>query len=235
MQPLDLYATIEEHLDFKEEIEHLYNSIAHIVFAINPTSVIDIGCGQGDFCQILESNGLKTLGVDLSQKQIQIAQSKKIDAQCIDIKDCKEKFDCATAVFDVINYIPKNNIKEFLTHTYNLLENNGYFIFDINSLYGFEEVAQGTLTIDTDDKFIAIDANFENDCLATDITLFTKETTLYKKDYGTIKQYYHENKELKKILQAVGFKIENIINFNLHSDEDFDKFIFVCKRVKNDF
>lgn len=231
MQPLDLYATIEEHLGFKEEIEHLYNSIAHIVFAINPTTVIDIGCGQGDFCQILEANGLKSLGVDLSPKQIQIAQSKGMDAQCIDIKDCQEKFDCATAVFDVINYIPKSNIKEFLTDTYNLLENNGYFIFDINSLYGFEEVAQGTLAIDTDDKFIAIDANFENDCLETDITLFTKETTLYKKDYGTIKQYYYENKELKKILQSVGFNIENIINFNLHSAEDFDKFIFVCKRV----
>jgi len=231
LQPLDLYAMIEEYLDFKEEMEHLYNSIAEIIFAINPTSVIDIGCGQGDFCQILESNGISTLGVDLSEKQIEIAKSKEINAKCIDIRNCKETFDCATAIFDVVNYIPKNNIKEFFTNTYNLLENNGYFIFDINSLYGFEEVAQGALTIDIQDKFIAIDANFDDDCLATDITLFTKETTLYKKDYGTIKQYYYENKELKKILQSVGFKIENIINFNLHSDEDFDKFIFVCKRV----
>ena len=231
MQPLDLYATIEEHLDFKEEIEHLYNSIAHIVFAINPKTVIDIGCGQGNFCQILESNNIKSFGVDLSEKQIEIAKSKGINAQCIDIKDSQEKFDCATAVFDVINYIPKNSLKEFLKHTYNLLELNGYFIFDINTYYGFEEVAQGTLTIDLDDKFIAIDANFENNCLQTDITLFTKETTLYKKDYGTIKQFYHETKELKKTLESIGFKVENIINFNLHSDDDFDKLIFVCKKV----
>ena len=231
MQPLDLYATIEEHLDFKEEVEHLYNSIAHIVFAINPKKVIDIGCGQGDFCQILKDNNIKSLGVDLSAKQIEIAQSKGINAQCIDIKNCQEKFDCATAVFDVINYIPQTTLKEFLTHTYNLLENNGYFIFDINTYYGFEEVAQGTLTIDANDKFIAIDANFEDNCLATDITLFTKETTLYKKDYGTIKQFYHETEELKNVLESIGFKIENIINFNLHSDEDFDKLIFICKKA----
>lgn len=231
MQPLDLYAIIEEHLGFKEECEHLYNSIANIVFAINPTTVIDIGCGQGDFCQILKSNGIETLGVDLSEKQVEIAKSKGINAKAIDIKDCKETFDCATAVFDVLNYIQKNNLEEFITHTYNLLEHNGYFIFDVNSYYGFEEVAQGTLTIDTEDKFIAIDANFEDDCLATDITLFTKETTLYKKDYGTIKQFYHETKKLKNILKSVGFKVENIINFNLHSDEDFDKLIFICKRV----
>jgi len=230
LHPLDLYASIEEYLDFQEETEHLYNAISHIVFAFNPTNVIDIGCGQGDFCQILSSHNIKNLGVDLSAKQIEIAQSKEIDAQCIDIKDIQEKFDCATAIFDVVNYIPKNNLKEFLSHTYNLLENGGYFIFDINTLYGFEEVAQGTLTIDTEDKFIAIDANFKNDCLATDITLFTKETTYYKKDYGTITQYYYRNEELQKIFQLVGFTIENIINFNLHSDEDFDKFIFVCKK-----
>jgi len=231
LQPLDLYATIEEHLDFKDEIEHLYNSIAHLVFATTPTSVIDIGCGQGDFCQILQSNGLKILGVDLSAKQIQIAKSKAINAQCIDIKDCQEKFDCATAVFDVVNYIPKNSLQEFLTYTYQLLNTNGYFIFDINSLYGFEEVAQGTLTINQKDKFIAIDANFRDDCLATDMTLFTKEKTLYKKDYGTIKQYYHKNNELQKTLQSIGFQIKNIIDFNLHSDEDCDKFIFVCKKA----
>ena len=81
MQPLDLYATIEEHLDFKEEVEHLYNSIAHIVFAINPKKVSDIGCGQGDFCQILKDNNIKSLGVDLSAKQIEIANSKGINAQ----------------------------------------------------------------------------------------------------------------------------------------------------------
>jgi predicted TPR repeat methyltransferase len=230
LQALDLYATIEEHLDFKKECEHLYNSIAHIIFAINPTTVIDIGCGQGDFCQILESNGIKCLGVDLSEKQVKIAKSKGVDAKCINIKDCQETFDCATAIFDVLNYIPTIDLKEFLTHTYNLLEQNGYFIFDINSLYGFEEVAQGTLTIDLEDRFIAIDANFQNNYLSTDITLFTQETTLYKKDYGTIKQYYHTNKELKKILQTIGFKVEKIIDFNLHSDEESDKFIFICKK-----
>jgi len=230
LQPLDLYATIEEYLDFTEEIKHLYSTITNIVFAINPKNLIDIGCGQGDFCQLLTSHEIKSFGVDLSAKQIQIAQSKGIDAQCIDIKDIRDRFDCATAIFDVLNYVPKNDLKEFLTHTYNLLENGGYFIFDINSLYGFEDVAQGTLTIDKKDKFIAIDANFEADCLSTDITLFAQETTLYKKDYGTIKQYYHTNSECKKILQKIGFTIDHIINFNLHSDEDFDKFIFVCKK-----
>jgi cyclopropane fatty-acyl-phospholipid synthase-like methyltransferase len=160
LQPLDLYAKIEEYLDFEEEVKYLHNTIKSLVLEKKPDTHIDIGCGQGEFSKDLNSLGIKTLGVDLSKKQIQIATSKGIDAKCIDIADIEEKFDLATAIFDVINYLPNEYIKTFLQNSYNLLNPNGYFIFDVNTLFGFEEVAQGTLTIDVDDKFIAIDANF---------------------------------------------------------------------------
>ncbi|MEA2050591.1 MAG: class I SAM-dependent methyltransferase [Campylobacterota bacterium] len=231
MQPLDLYATIEQYLEFDEEISVLYSAIKNIVVDIWPNSLIDIGCGQGDFCKLLNDNGIDTLGVDLSAKQIEIASLKGIISKCIDIKDIKEKYDCATAVFDVINYLSRDYIKEFLQNTYNLLNDGGYFIFDINSLYGFDEVAQGTLNIDTDDKFIAIDANFDDDILYTDITLFSKQSRdYYTKDTGTIKQYYYDNDSLIDILNSVGFEIEEIKSFNLHSSESNDKYIYVCKK-----
>ncbi len=230
MQTLDLYATIEEYLDFDDEIDNLYTCIKDIVVSNKPKSLIDIGCGQGEFCKRISSFGIDTLGVDLSAKQIEIITSKGIKAKCIDIKDINEKYDCATAVFDVINYMSKDYIKEFLTNSYNLLNNNGYFIFDINSLYGFEEIAQGTLNIDIQDKFIAIDAVFEEEVLYTDITLFTKESVNYKKQNGTIKQYYYESNDLIKILTQVGFVVEEIRHFNLHSEESNDKYIFICKK-----
>ena len=232
MQALDLYATIEEYLDFEDEVHHLYKTIGHTVLSKEPKTLIDIGCGQGEFCHIMGLNGIKTFGVDLSAKQIDIAVSKGTNAQCIDIKDVKETFDCATATFDVINYIPKNYIKEFITDCYNVINIDGHFIFDINSLYGFDNIAQGTLNIDLRDKFIAIDANFEDEILYTDITLFNKEDKedKYIKITGTIEQYCYEKNELSSLLEEVGFEIENIINFNLHSSEEHDKYIYVCKK-----
>lgn len=234
MQALDLYATIEEYLDFEDEVHHLYKTIGHTVLSKEPKTLIDIGCGQGEFCHIMDLNGIKTLGVDLSSKQVEIAVSKGTNAKCIDIKDVKETFDCATATFDVINYIPKNYIKEFLKNCYDVLNDKGYFIFDINSLYGFDNVAQGTLNIELEDKFIAIDANFEENILYTDITLFTQEDKENKfvKQSGTIEQFCYTNDELSSILTEIGFEIENIINLNLHSSDEFDKYIFVCKKDK---
>lgn len=230
MHNLDLYALVEEHLGFEEEINSLYETIRNLALESNPSTLIDIGCGQGEFCKQIANKDLKVFGVDLSQKQIDAALKKGVDAQSIDIKDVKEKFDCATAVFDVINYLPKEYIKEFFTHTYDLLNDEGYFIFDINSLFGFEEIAQGTLNIDLEDKFIAIDANFDDDILYTDITLFTKEKDLYKKEFGTIEQYYYDNDFLAATLKKVGFEVTKIVEFNLHSEDECDKYIFVCKK-----
>ena len=232
MQALDLYGTIEEYLDFEDEVHHLYRTMGHTVLSKDPKTLIDIGCGQGEFCHIMDLNGIKTLGVDLSSKQIEIAVSKGTNAKCIDIKDIKETFDCATATFDVINYIPQSHIKEFLKNCYDVLNDKGNFIFDINSLYGFDNIAQGTLNIELKDKFIAIDANFEDNILYTDITLFTQEDkeNKYIKHSGTIEQFCYTNDELSSILTSVGFEVENIINFNLHSSDEFDKYIFVCKK-----
>lgn len=232
MHGLDLYAHIEEYLEFEDEVHHLYKTIGFEVLSKEPKTLIDIGCGQGEFCHIMSLNGIKTLGVDLSVKQIELALAKGINAKCIDIKDIKEKFDCATATFDVINYISNDAIHSFLQNSYNLLNKNGYFIFDINSLYGFDTVAQGTLIIDSDDKFIAIDAHFEENILYTDITLFSQKDTKerYKKQTGRIQQYYYSNEELTSILIYIGFEVEKIMNVNLHADEEFDKYIFICKK-----
>jgi SAM-dependent methyltransferase len=232
LQPLDLYAYIEEYLDFDEEVRALYTKIASQVLEKELKSIIDIGCGQGEFCRLLEANGVKTFGVDLSAKQVEIAAQKGLDAECIDIKDVTNKYEGATAVFDVINYIGEKDLNSFFKSTYNLLESGGYFIIDVNSLYGFSEVAQGTLNIDTEDKFIAIDANFEEDTLYTGITLFEKKNKCFHKTKGTIEQFYHKKEKLKKLLAKTGFEKIEIVSFNLHGFDEDDKWIFICKKEK---
>ncbi|MBD3840563.1 MAG: class I SAM-dependent methyltransferase [Campylobacterales bacterium] len=231
MQSLDLYAIIEPYLDFEEEIHTLYTKIGSLVIQNDCKNVIDIGCGQGEFCRLLQHNGVNTFGIDLSAKQIEIAKQKDLHVQCIDLALVKEKFDCATAVFDVINYIPKEQLSGFFTNAYNCLETHGKFIFDVNSLFGFEEVAQGTLSIDTDEKFICIDGVFEEKILYTNMNLFEKTSSgCYIKTSGVIQQYYHEIEALKKILKKCGFKTIKVENFNLHQYEEDDKMIFICSK-----
>lgn len=228
---LDLYAKVEPYLDFEEEVYTLHKEFLRFVMVNDLDNIIDIGCGQGYFLENLKVNKKKYFGIDLSVEQIKVCQEKNLNAQVIDLKDVKEKFDCATAIFDVLNYISKNELKIFLEQTYEILNQNAYFIFDVNSYFGFDEVAQGTITIDVEDKFIAIDANFENNKLQTDITLFEKqENGLFSKEQDSIIQEYHSKEFLSKILEEIGFKLIEIKEFNLHTDEIADKLIFICKK-----
>ncbi|MDK2061190.1 class I SAM-dependent methyltransferase [Aliarcobacter butzleri] len=228
---LDLYAKVEPYLDFEEEVYTLHKEFLRFVMVNDLDNIIDIGCGQGYFLENLKVNKKKYFGIDLSVEQIKVCQEKNLNAKAIDLKDVKEKFDCATAIFDVLNYISKNELKRFLEQTYEILNQNAYFIFDVNSYFGFDEVAQGTITIDVEDKFIAIDANFENNKLQTDITLFEKqENGLFSKEQDSIIQEYYSKEFLTKILEEIGFKQIEIKEFNLHTDEIADKLIFICKK-----
>ena len=77
-----------------------------------------------------------------------------------------------------------------------------------------------------------IDANFEDEKLQTDITLFEKqENGLFSKEQDSIIQEYHSKEFLTKLLKECNFEIQEIKEFNLHTDEESDKLIFICKKV----
>lgn len=194
-------------------------------------NIIDIGCGQGYFLENLKINGKKAFGTDLSVEQIKVCQEKGLDAKSIPLNEVSEKYDCATAIFDVLNYIPKEHLEEFIKDTYGVLNDGAYFVFDVNSYFGFDMVAQGCITMDLEDKFIAIDANFDEKNLQTDLTLFTQnDNGTFTKESDSIIQEYHSKEYLEKLLKKCGFEVQEIRDFNLHSDEDADKLIFISKK-----
>ena len=228
---LELYSKVEEYFDFQDEVKLLHATFLGLIFEKNLDDIIDIGCGQGAFIMHLLANGVNAYGIDLSVEQIKICQAYDLNADVLSLAEVNEKFNCATAIFDVINYIPKNDVEQFFKDTSRVLNDDGYFLFDVNSFFGFEEVAEGSLNIDIDDKFIGIDAIFEEDKLKTDITLFSKtKNNLYKKEEGRITQYYHDIQFLKTSILNAGFEIENILDFNFHTEEEADKLIFICKK-----
>ena len=231
---LDLYAKIEPYLDFEEEIYSLHKEFLKFIMINELDNILDIGCGQGYFLNNLEINKKKALGIDLSEKQIEICREKGLNAKNIALEELsklEEKFDCATAIFDVLNYIPKVELEKFVLEVAKVLNPNAYFIFDVNTYFGFDEVAQGTINIDIEDRFIAIDAFFENNKLQTNITLFEKEEDeKYTKEQDSIVQEYHKKEFIEKILKNSGFKVVEIREFFLHTDESADKLIFICKK-----
>lgn len=228
---LELYAQIEEHLDFQKEVNALHRTFLELIKQIKAQNVLDIGCGQGGFLELLAQNAISNFGIDLSEGQIQIAKSKGLNVATTPLKNISQNFDCASAIFDVVNYIEPSQIGDFFEEVYNILLDNGYFIFDINTKFAFEEIVEGCIVIEKEELFISIDANFEANVLKTVLNLFSKQAdNTYSRQNDTITQYFHAKDFLIKEAKKVGFSLQKSINYHLHSTSQADKMIYILKK-----
>ncbi len=212
---LDLYALIEPMLGFEEEKNRLYDIFLEKLSKLGIKRFLDVGCGSGSFMQKAFGRKMFCEGIDLSQEMVKRAQKKGLQASHQDICTVKKRYEAVTAVFDVINYLDQEELKRFFSCVEKVLEPGGYFLCDMNTLYGFEEVAQGALMIDQDDRFIGIEAEFEKDRLTTNIVTFFKQRDCYKKEKDTIVQYYHDVEYLK----GLGLKLIDIDFISLYGEE----------------
>jgi predicted TPR repeat methyltransferase len=218
MENLDLYAKIEPMIGFYEAYENLYENYLQLLEKFDVKTLLDVGCGNGKLLEKL-SKRYQARGIDLSAKMVEIARAKGLDASQTRLEELTDSFDALLAVADVLNYMPEKMLQPFLEAVDARLESGGIFLCDINTLHGFEEVAAGSMSVDEADRFLAIDAEFEERILRTDITLFEQEGTCYKKEQATIFQYYHTIDTVESLspLKLIGLRDINL--FSMESDK----------------
>lgn len=225
MNNLDFYSLIEPILGLNEASFKLYDiylkNIKSMKFATN--KALDFGCGNGKFASLLSKN-FDVMGLDKSDLMLEktaslgIAVTKEFDNSM--------KFSLITAVNDVINYMNADELSEFFDNCYNHLESGGVLMFDVNTYFGFDVIAQGVLHESVDDDTLIIDAKFQNNILKTDMIYFQKENDKFIKSNESITQYYHDNQFFKN--QKLNLIKEQQIK--LYSDSRSDKILYIYKK-----
>jgi len=222
---LELYSKIEDLFLDKEVANNLWDRFIEILKSLNVESILDIGCGSGDFCIKAKEKGFFVKGIDLSKGQVSRAIEKGCNCEVKDVCNLNEKFDSAVAIFDVINYMEKETLKKFFKCVENVIKR--YFIFDINTLYAMEDLAVGTLKSEDKERFATLYSEFENKKLITEITLFEKNENCYIKKQASITQYYHSLEEIEKLTRL---KLKDIIPISLYGSEEAEKLILVFEK-----
>lgn len=224
MTNLDLYAKAEHLLGIEEATEALYDLYRSELDELNVKTLLDVGCGRGGFMKRMTSDGVVCKGVDLSSVMIEECKEQGLDAECIDVSEVEGKYDAVVSIFDVLNFLNKDELVKFLDAVAQKLNDDGVFIADINTLYGFSDVAEGTMSNDSDDEFLVVDAVFENNELHTKFTLFEKlENDMYKKHQDTIVQHFHKMNVFQKL---DGLKLVDKQTFSLYDTKDKTLLIF---------
>lgn len=115
-------------------------------------SILDIGCGNGKYLNILKKYDFKNLyGIDISKEQIEIAiKSNPQRVQCIDalkfLKDIKEKYDVILLI-DVLEHLDLNDSLEIINSIYRALKKDGKLFIQVpNALSPFSPLRYSDIT-----------------------------------------------------------------------------------------
>jgi len=227
---LDLYAKVEDLLGVKEAAPSLY---AHYLFFLNSQNfdtLLDVGCGSGDFLRQMQGalDIPQVKGIDLSPLMVAQTVEQGYDAECIDLCALNGTYDVITAVFDMLNYLNKEQLEIFLSCVKEHLNTGGIFLCDINTLFGFENVAVGSFIVDDDERFLTVDSDFENGEYISEFTLFEKEGDCFKKSQDIIKQYYHTANDIVTLSTLELLENDDV---NLYGLEEFDKRFVVLQKM----
>ena len=103
---------------------------------IHPKTAMDLACGTGILCGILDQEGIEASGMDFSSGMIEIARENNPQLY-FDVADMityrpDKHFDLVTCTGDAVNHIPELvNVEKIFQNVYAYLTPGGYFVFDI--------------------------------------------------------------------------------------------------------
>lgn len=94
------------------------------------SSVLDVGCGPGQFSLHIQNRGFNVTGIDLSDAMLSIARQKTPQVRfkkmnMLDLKFSDETFAGVLSSYSLI-HIPRHKVKQALLEFHRVLKPNGY-------------------------------------------------------------------------------------------------------------
>ena len=103
---------------------------------LHPKTAMDLACGTGILCRILEEAGVEASGMDFSSGMIEIARQNAPNLH-FDVADMityrpDKHFDLVTCTGDAVNHIPElSDVEKIFQNVYAYLAPGGFFVFDL--------------------------------------------------------------------------------------------------------
>ena len=103
---------------------------------LHPKTAMDLACGTGILCGILDGAGIEAAGMDFSSGMISIARENTphIHYDVADMTTYRpdKQFDLVTCTGDAVNHIPElSSVEKIFRNVYAYLAPGGHFVFDL--------------------------------------------------------------------------------------------------------
>ena len=186
-------------------------------YGIDWSSYLDLACGTGNLTIEIAGQFKQIMAVDLSCDMLCEAEKKIRDAGikakfvCQDICELNlnDTYNLITCCLDSSNYILEDeNFEKYLLGVYNILKEEGLFIFDINSYYKLTNVLGNNIyNFDSDDVVYIWENCLENDIVEMNLTFFKKEGQVYRRFDEEHSERAYKEEYIERVIKEIGFEI----------------------------
>ncbi|MFT4005799.1 MAG: class I SAM-dependent methyltransferase [Lacrimispora sp.] len=188
-------------------------------YGIRDGLVLDLGCGTGSLTELLAEQGYDMIGVDGSEDMLQIAMEKRGESGkdiLYLLQDMREfelygTVGAVISICDCMNYILEyEDLVQVFRLVNNYLDPEGVFIFDLNTVYKYENLlGDSTIAEDREDSSFIWENYYDRESGINEYGL-----SLFIRQHGDIYRKYRENhyqrayslEEVKEAMKEAGLE-----------------------------
>ena len=211
-----------------------------------PKCILDLACGTGSLAIELSKLGYDLVGVDLSEEMLSVTERKFREASKDVLLTCQNMsgfelygtVDAAVSSLDSVNYLTApGELERCFGCVYNYLESGGIFVFDMNSIYKFENVYSDNAYVIESDGVLCAWQNYynrKNKLCDFYLSIFAEDDDgKYERFDENQRQRAYTLSHVKRVLEKSGFSLVKVVSdfeFSQVNDTDERWFFIVQKR-----
>lgn len=210
-----VYDIFMDNIPYEEWGEYLVSLLKQ--YGINDGLVLDMGCGTGAMTRYLNDRHYDMIGIDNSGEMLAIAQEKSASDILYLLQDMRSfelygTVRAAVSICDSMNYIlDEDDLYQVFKLVNNYLDPGGIFIFDLNTVYKYQEIlGEQTIAEDREECSFIWDNYYDEDEMINeyDLSIFVQEKDdLFRRFQETHYQKAYSLETVKYLLEKSGMEV----------------------------
>jgi len=208
------YDRLTNDVDYGATVDFYYEILKRE--GLTARTAVDLACGTGSVTVLLAEKGLQTIGVDLSEEMLTVAQQKAWELEnpprfiCQPLQELylPRGVDLAVCALDSLDYITDPaDCEEAIRRVYKALNPGGIFIFDVNTPEKLRAM-DGQMFIDEDDDVYCVwrgEFDEQSNICSYGMDLFQRRGEVWERSFEEHREYAYSQEQLVGYLKNAGF------------------------------
>lgn len=212
-----VYDTFMDNVPYEEWSAYLIGLLRE--YGVTDGLVLELGCGTGSMTELLAQAGYDMIGIDQSEEMLEIALEKRLDSghDILYLQQDMREFElygtvrAVVSICDSMNYLmEEEDLLAVFRLVNNYLDPKGIVIFDLNTVYKYEELLGDSTIAENreESSFIWENTYYDEDQVNEyDLTLFIREEDgRYQKYEETHYQKAYDLETVRRLIEEAGME-----------------------------